>query len=124
MESDSSANEVNGSSRENSSGRGVRLRWWSDESLTTLVWGGGRSMEVIGKVVGAVWGLIGVVFLLIRGLEWLGYEVPFGDPAALEFVKSAVWIPGFKGLVRRVLIVALALPLILVGWLVRWVRRA
>lgn len=122
MESDSSANEVNGSSRENSSGRGVRLRWWSDESLATLVWGGGRSMEVIGKVVGAVWGLIGVVFLLIRGLEWLGYEVPFGDPAALEVVKSAVWIPGFKGLVRRVLIVALALPLILVGWLVRWVR--
>ncbi|WP_231917511.1 hypothetical protein [Rhodococcus sp. 008] len=92
--------------------------------MATLVWGGGRSMEVIGKVVGAVWGLIGVVFLLIRGLEWLGYEVPFGDPAALEFVKSAVWIPGFKGLVRRVLIVALALPLILVGWLVRWVRRA
>ena len=81
-------------------------------------------MEVIGKVVGAVWGLIGVVFLLIRGLEWLGYEVPFGDPAALEVVKSAVWIPGFKGVVRRVLIVALALPLILVGWLVRWVRRA
>lgn len=124
MNGDSSANEVNGSSRENSSERGVRLRWWSDESLATLVWGGGRSMEVIGKVVGAVWGLIGVVFLLIRGLEWLGYELPSGDPAALEFVKSAVWIPGFRGLVRRVLIVALALPLILVGWLVRWVRRA
>lgn len=65
-----------------------------------------------------------MVFLLIRVVSWLGYEVPFGDPAALEFVKSAMWIPGFKGLVRRVLIVALALPLILVGWLVRQVQRA
>ncbi|AKE01348.1 hypothetical protein HND25_29065 [Rhodococcus erythropolis] len=86
------------------------------------MWRGDRSMRVIGKAADAVWGLISVVFLLIRVVGWLGYGVPFGDPAALEVVKSAVWIPGFRGLVRRVLIVALALPLILVGWLVRWVR--
>ncbi|MET8317555.1 hypothetical protein ABZU78_25785 [Rhodococcus erythropolis] len=90
--------------------------------MATQVWRGDRSMQVIGKAADAVWGLISVVFLLIRGLEWLGFEAPFGDPAALEFVKSAAWIPGFKDAVRRVLIVVLALPLILVGWLVRWVR--
>lgn len=116
--------EENGSSRENASGQRTRSRWWSDESLATQVWRGDRSMQVIGKAADAVWGLIGVVFLLIRVVGWLGYGIPFVDPAALEFVKSAVWIPGFKGFVRRVLIVALTLPLILVGWLVRWVRRA
>lgn len=90
--------------------------------MATRVWRGDRSMRVIGKAADAVWGLISVVFLLIRVVGWLGHEVPFVDPAALEVVKSAVWIPGFKGVVRRVLIVVLALPLILVGWLVRWVR--
>ncbi len=122
MVNESTVNEEDGSSRENASGQRTRPRWWSDESLATRVWRGDRSMRVIGKAADAVWGLISVVFLLIRVVGWLGYGVPFGDPAALEVVKSAVWIPGFRGLVRRVLIVALALPLILVGWLVRWVR--
>ncbi|MCW2093081.1 UNVERIFIED_ORG: hypothetical protein M2328_006434 [Rhodococcus erythropolis] len=109
---------------QSSTGRWRWTRRWSDESLAKRAWGGDRALEVIGSAVDAVLWLVSVAFLLIRGLEWLGHEVPFVDPAALEVVKSAVWIPGFKDVVRRVLIVALAFPLILAGWLVRWVRRA
>lgn len=122
----STVNEEDGSSRENASGQRTRLRWWSDESLASRVWGGDRSMRAIGRVAGVVLWLISAAFLLLRAVGWLGYEIPdsFGDPSAVGVVKSAALILGFKGLVRRVLVVALALPLILVGWLVRWVRRA
>lgn len=118
--------EENGSSRENASGQRTRPRWWSDESLATRVWGGDQAMKDVGRAVDAVLWLLGVAFLLFRLVSWLGYGFPdsFGDPSALGFVKSAVLILGFKGLVRRVLIVVLASPLILVHWLVRWVRRA
>lgn len=125
MDNGNTANEVNGSSRENASGQRSRPRWWSDESLTERVWGGDRSMRVIGNVAEAVWWLIGFVVVLIRVVGWLNYGLldSFGDLSELALVRSAGLIPGFKGFVRRVLIVALALPLILVGWLVRWARR-
>ncbi|SLA48096.1 Uncharacterised protein [Mycobacteroides abscessus subsp. abscessus] len=85
-----------------------------------------EAIKDVGRAVDAVLWLLGVAFLLFRLVSWLGYGFPdsFGDPSALGFVKSAVLILGFKGLVRRVLIVVLASPLILVHWLVRWVRRA
>ncbi|NMM91074.1 hypothetical protein B2J88_43345 [Rhodococcus sp. SRB_17] len=83
-------------------------------------------MRVIGSVVDAVLWLVGAGFLLIRVVGLLNYGLldSFGDLSELALVRSAGLIPGFTGFVRRVLIVALALPLILVGWLVRWVRRA
>ena len=125
MNSDSAANEVNGSSRENASGQRTRLRWWSDESLASRVLGGDRTMKWIGRAVDAGVKLIGFVVLVIRIVAGLKYGFPdlSAVPAEFGLVQSVGPVLRFEG-VRRVLIVALALPLILVGWLVRWVRGA
>lgn len=119
----SAANEVNGSSRENASGRRTRLRWWSDESLASRVLGGDRTMKKIGRAVDAGVKLIGFVVLVIRIVVGLKYGFPdiSAVPAEFGLVQSVGPVLRFE-VVRRVLIVVLALPLILVGWLVRWVR--
>lgn len=125
MNSDSAANEVNGSSRENASGQRTRLRWWSDESLASRVLGGDRTMKRIGRAVDDGVKLIGIVVWVIRIVAGLKYGLPDLSTVPAEFglIQSVGPVLRFE-VVRRVLIVALALPLILVGWLVRWVRGA
>ncbi|MCC4306835.1 MULTISPECIES: hypothetical protein [Rhodococcus] len=125
MNDDSAANEVDGSSRENAAGQRTRLRWWSDESLASRVLGGDRTMKRIGRAVDAGVKLIGFVVVVIRIVAGLKYGFPDLSTVPAEFglVQSVGPVLRFEG-VRRVLIVALALPLILVGWLVRWVRGA
>lgn len=93
--------------------------------MASRVLGGDRTMKRIGRAVDDGVKLIGIVVWVIRIVAGLKYGLPDLSTVPAEFglIQSVGPVLRFE-VVRRVLIVALALPLILVGWLVRWVRGA